>query len=349
MNYRVLVLLFFAPLVLNAQTPPTDLVEELPAPFPLTLVLEAAYGNTAGRWRPDWPLDIPPDAFALPGAAITLIRDTGESYCLARDSRGRLTDFPVVLPVGLAQVTASYHAGGGITNFTLQVPAEDAAAGITWTAQFPLPYVPGEGTPPAKPEEAVKVQNDAQIFYVLFSEGGAEIAETWFDPWGAFAAYFSTRIERRTGEPWRILSLKDRDYRYENGGNLSQSSGDGGLFSAVYSAQGRPLYWVRAPASEDTPETRYYSFQWDEQGLLVRLRDMTPAPLESADIVISPGEAVETAVEAVEPPPVDFRYEYEFDRRGNWILRREIALVRQDRLLIPAYSREIRRQITLGD
>jgi hypothetical protein len=47
--------------------------------------------------------------------------------------------------------------------------------------------------------------------------------------------------------------------------------------------------------------------------------------------------------------PVDFRYEYEFDSRGNWIFRREIALSRQGGLLAPVYSRGLIRRISYGE
>jgi hypothetical protein len=221
--------------------------------------------------------------------------------------------------------------------------------------------MPGEGTPPAKPDEAVKVQSGEQVFYVLFSEGGNEIAETWFDPWGTFVAYFKTRIERApaAGAPWRIRSQEGahfrRDYYSETGGDLSRYAGDDGDFSIFYSARCLPLFWTSTPGTAAggtgiLPETGIFSFQWDEQGQLVRLRDLSPAGPDTGEgIVISPGAApAGDAAEAdVEPPPVpvDFRYEYEFDARGNWVLRREIALYRRDGLLLPAYSREISRRI----
>jgi hypothetical protein len=326
-------LLFIVPRLLWAQE---ALAQEAPvpegAPFPLSLVLEAVYGGAGGRWRPDWPLDIPPDAFTVKGAASRISLDLdGVSYDLARDAQGRLTDFPLVVPaiVGsdegpvLAQAGVRYHAEGGIAGLSVRLPSA-----LTWTAQFPLSYIPGHGTPPAKGEDAVKVQCESQLYYVLFSEGAAEIAETWFDPWGEFVAYFTTRVEGTGspwGIPWRVLSQDGasfrRDYRYESGGNLSQYAGNGGQFSAFYSAQQRPLYLAQVLSSE----TRIFSFQWDEQGLLTRMRDISPeAP----------------------PVPVDFRYEYEFDARGNWVLRRETALFLRDGLLLPASAREVTRKIS---
>jgi hypothetical protein len=47
--------------------------------------------------------------------------------------------------------------------------------------------------------------------------------------------------------------------------------------------------------------------------------------------------------------PVDLRYEYELDSRGNWITRREIARFRRGDLLLPAYSRELTRRISYAE
>jgi hypothetical protein len=379
MNIRCLLLLsvfFIAPRLLPAQEVPVQEAPAPAAPFPLSLALEAVYGDAAGRWRPDWPLDIPPDAFTVTGVYSRISVDLeGLSYTLAYDAQGRPIEFPLVLPASadaavtgdaapgegavaagpiLAQASVRYHAEGGIAGLSLRLPSS-----LTWTAQFPLSYIPGQGRPPATGDEAVKVECASQIFYVLFSEGAAELAETWFDPWGEFAAFFSTRIEGAQGAavaaggspwtvPWRIVSQTGtsvrRDYRYESGGNLSQYTGEEGQFSVFYSARQQPLSLTRTLPSE----TRIYRFQWDEQGLLTRLRDLSPETGGMGGIVItSPAEGLEAAPAAL--PPVDFRYEYEFDAQGNWILRREIALVSLDGLLLPVYAREITRQITQGD
>jgi hypothetical protein len=205
----------------------------------------------------------------------------------------------------------------------------------------------------SRPDEAVKVQNGSQVYYVLLSEGGDGIAETWFDPWGEFAAYFSTRLERRSGVGMGYLrsveGTASTEYHYESGGNISESFGSRGRFSAVYGAWGQPLYLVRAPSLQQDalqpPIPRHYSFQWDQEHRLVRMLDTTPAPDKEAGIVLSPGPGEAGILAAKVHPPVDFRYEYEYDARGNWILRREIALYREGDLLLPASTREIVRHI----
>jgi YD repeat-containing protein len=199
--------------------------------------------------------------------------------------------------------------------------ASSPGGSFVWSVQFPNPYLPG--MPPAA--APVKVQAGETLYYVLFGGGGERITETWYDPWGNFIAYFETRFGPAAAGP-RVLSLRgknfNRDYRYESGGNLSECSGEQGLFSAVYGGRGRPLYWKAE---------REYGLSWDEEGRLTGMRDLGPAPSGEG-----PFE---------EPFPAAFRYEYEFDSRGNWILRREIALFLHENLLIPERMWETVRHI----
>ncbi|MDR0400951.1 MAG: hypothetical protein LBH51_08420 [Treponema sp.] len=362
------------------------------SPFPLGPVLaEAFYGE--GRWRPDWPPEIAPDAFTAEGAlgvTVELVepkdavetRYGGIPYRRSRDSAGRLSAFPAALPLDsaeenppalvFAQVEVRYGPEGGVLELDISapgfqekehilageipagegaaegVPAEggeapagtgaedgesDAPEEIRWSVLFPSPQFPG--LPPVR--EPAKVQCGESVFYALFSGGGDWIAETWYDPWGHFAAYFRTRLGPgdpsagdRPENPRPILRVEgagcNGEYRYESGGNLSESSGDRGFFSALYGERGRPLYW--------TAERRY-GLQWNEEGRLTAMRDLDSAP--AADAL--PG------AENSRGPPAAFRYEYESDSRGNWIRRREIALFLRGNLLLPEYMVETVRRI----
>jgi YD repeat-containing protein len=339
-------------------------------------VLEALQGE-AGRWRPDWPPEIPPDAFAVKGAAgVELDAGDGEAllkqYRLTLDARGRPTEFPLALtasgPEGgsvFAQVRLRYGAEGGVTRIDIEIPAppppdEDAPetpvgnapetapaadspgasdSPVFVSIRFDAPYFPRARTPPA-----ARVEYGEKLYHVLFSAGTGEIAETWFDPRGIFSAYFKSRIGpvnggdpgARADSPWRILGLEGAEYGredsgawrsfnpfhgafyYESGGNLSESSGGYGSFSAIYGQAGLPLYWSR--------DSRNFSFQWDQEGRLVRRRDL-----------------------GADASPADFRCDYEFDSRGNWIYRRETALVRAGSLLVPAYSRDLVRRVVYAE
>jgi YD repeat-containing protein len=343
---------------------------ESPGLFPLSLVVEAIQGE-AGRWRPDWPPEIPPDAFAVRDA-LAIELELGEEELKARpygpvlgryrlewDALGRLIYFPLVLPlkaaepaesleplepaeVGavealapvreksplFAQVRLRYGEGDGIEAFDIEIPGPEP---IPLSVRFTSPYFPGTHRPPP-----VRVEYGERLYHVLFSGGIQEIAETWFDPWGIFSAYFKGRIgplsvsngpgpgDARTEPPWRILGLASRpleplrgSIHYESGGNISESSGEYGSFSAIYGKAGRPL--------RRSWDGRDFSLQWDQRGLLVRQRDLG-------------GD--ETGAF-----PVDFRYDYEFDSWGNWIRRRETALFRIGDLLLPGYGRDLVRRI----
>jgi hypothetical protein len=353
LNFFLLVFLLFSPLLYAQEGAP------FPGPFPLGPVLaEAVHGE--GRWRPDWPLEIAPDAFMIKGEAAAIameldasweIGGTGDSapagapdrpaqgsryrgisYRLAWDSGGRLIAFPLPLAGGeapaFAQVEVRYGGGDGIEELRILVPPGEDSAGEgsmetdteepdSWSVLFPAPWI--QDTLPAG--APVKIQRGAAVYFVLFSGSRDWIAETWYDPWGNFAAYFETRIGPGPGgEGRRVLGLEGlnyrQDYGYESGGNLSACSGDQGLFSVVYSAQGRPLYWMAG---------RDYGLQWDEEGRLTGMRDLAPQ-----------GSGEE---------PAAFRYEYEFDSRGNWVRRREIALFLRENLLLPGRMLETVRRI----
>ncbi|MDR1444403.1 MAG: hypothetical protein LBI94_05950 [Treponema sp.] len=378
MNIRRGSLFVFVLLALpcGAQVPPGEGV-----PFPLSLVLEAVQTG-AGCWRPDWPLEIPPDAFAPPGAARIEL-DAGalpgilERYRLEW-SGGRLTDFP--LPIALSgarpdsppedpagnpvfvQVHCRYDEGGGLSGIDIEIPGADGpvqapvetAAGLpagTGSAESPAGSLAIRFDPPYFPQSekasGARVEYGDRFYRVLLSGGIHEITETWFDSRGNFSAYFTSRtgpaapadpsVPQNPGGPfpWIILGIEGSEnggengglrplvsavFHRESGGNLSEYSGGPGPFSAVYGPAGRPRYW--------TSGTRNYGFQWDEGGRLVRLRDLGAADDET------------------DPSPVDFRYDYEYDSRGNWVLRRETALFRAGNLLLPAYGRELVRRIT---
>jgi hypothetical protein len=357
----------FLPCLLGAQD------AELPvsSPFPLGPVLvEAFYGD--GRWRPDWPAELAPDAFTVEGAreiAVELHYTGGPAalpllsgYRWAADSAGRLTAFPAALPLdageggapGLvfAQVELRRNGEGGILELGIRAPASrrDVLAGeaagtpaaegretaesetpaeTLWSVLFPLPQFP-EPSP-----EPVKVQCGEAVFYVLFNGGGGWIAETWYDPWGNFAAYFKTLLGSvPAGGVRRVLGLEgegyNRDYRYESGGHLSEYSGDQGRFSALYDAQGRPRYRISG---------RSYGLQWDEEGRLAEMRDLGPVSgLE--------GSGPEGSGELF---PASFRYEYEMDSRGNWVRRREISLYLRGNLLLPERMGETIRRIDYAE
>jgi hypothetical protein len=345
-------LLFFTCLSLPAQVP-----------FPLAPALETAcFGRIApgadpaagsgSAWQPDWPADIPPDAFSIKGDAA-LIRLSGSSargnaqepeagtlspfeYRLRRDSGGRLVEFPLSLGGDFFQIHVDYAPSGGIARLVFGGTGEgEAAEQEPWTAGFPLPYSPFESPAPKFPGDAVRVSRGETVYFVLFEEGGSSLSESWYDGEGNLAGYFVSLFEEWEGRR-RILSILNFDdakrYYFENRGYVSAIHSPWGNFSALYGAKGQVLEWefVRpGPDAALAPPERFV-LQWDERFLLVSMRDTSPSR-SSAGL---PTE-----------PPLEYRYEYALDRRGNWLSRRETAYVRRGGLLVPVGVKQIDRYI----
>jgi hypothetical protein len=316
-------------------------------PFPIIPLLETAFAAELA-WRPDWPQDIPPDAFAVKGKAlrVSLAIDGGE-YRLRRDVDGRLAEFPALAEGVLVQAEALRGPDGGILGFSLTPQPSPAQAGSLdreesgpWAVDFPEPLRP-DSPLPVSGLKPVWVSRGESVYFVLFLEGAGEISETWYDSGGDFAGYYKARITRNLppqnggggidgGAPWRILSLETRSdrgteteyYRFESGGNLSEVSSSAGIFSAVYGARGLPLY-RELPPIEAQP--RSYALQWDERGLLVRQRG---------------------ASEGLDNP--DYRYEYTLDEHLNWVERWETGMIRRFGVLIPTPIQHLKRQIVYG-
>ncbi|MDR2785149.1 MAG: hypothetical protein LBB83_04455, partial [Treponema sp.] len=122
--------------------PPSDSAR----PFPLIPILETILAGEIS-WRPDWPVETPPDLFAVSGEArsvtVTLefpaadqlnpagaaradsanppdLSEPADSsgpanrfeYTLAHDEDGRLTDFPFFMNGGFFQTRVSYDERG---------------------------------------------------------------------------------------------------------------------------------------------------------------------------------------------------------------------------------------------
>jgi hypothetical protein len=358
-------LLFLVSLPLSAQVP-----------FPLTPALASAcFGGLfapadsaaapGSAWQPDWPADIPPDAFSVKDAAFIRLSGTASGrggsaeteteslapfeYRLSRDSEGRLAEFPLSLGGGFFQIRADYAPSGGLAALFFDRTGEGGAgnAGETetaagaeqepWLAEFPLPYTPFESPAPRFPEEAARVSRGESVYFVLFEEGGKSLSESWYDPEGNLAGYFVFFFEEGEGRR-RILSFVSpgdaERYYFESRAYVSAIRGSRGDFSAVYGAGGQVLEWEFAPRGlEGTPAPPgHFSLQWDERFLLVSMR---ADPSQSAGL---PAES-----------PAEYRYDYSLDRRGNWLSRRETAYIKRGGLLIPAAARQIYRDILYGE
>jgi hypothetical protein len=315
-------------------TPAGDAGEEF---FPLSLLIEtAASGHIP--WRPDWPPAIAPDAFRVSVgevSALSLGLDTGE-YRFRRGEGGWI-EFPAFLRGSFYQAQALFAGAGAVSRIT--VLAEEP-----WELDI-LAYADGRPS-------LIRAAHGERVYFTVPEYRERWVSETWYDREGNAAAVFFLEYTVSGGrEGLRGLkALKEggeetETYDYDNRGNISALSSPGGEFSALYTSEDLPRYWERRPLPEEeavpvspagevlpvspegTGET--YALHWDERGLLVRITG--------------------TVAGAAGAEPVDLRYEYSLDERGNWTRRRETRMLRRFGVLVPGPGTELTRTIEYGE
>jgi hypothetical protein len=286
-------------------------------PFIVAPILETiSAGNVL--WRPDWPQEIPPDAFTLNHGRASLIRINagGVEYGIRRDGEGRLTEFPHPRG-GLAAVKVRYGPEGEISGIDA-IPAESGQS--PWAVFFPRDFfVPGM-------ESLVRAGRDGVDLFAVVEETGSGVCETWYNAEGRALAYAVTSVQDYGGRRIRSVEIRDASgvhgetCHFESGGRVSLVERGSVRAAAVYGRQ--PLYWDFTDGPEGEGEDdRRFSLQWDENGFLVRMYG-------------SGG---------------DFRYSYDIDERGNWIRRREMVREEAFGLLVPVSQTEITREILYSE
>ena len=316
--------------------------------FPLVLVLEGAEyaGDGCGAWRPDWPVWLPPDAFKVFSGAsaetmvsgisrITLESEavvSGEDFSLEyrRGPAGQTEEFPLMLNGRLAQVSLAYE-GEEIREMTLSFPSvtkdREGEASLEdgdeepWKLEF-LEY--RNSFPSLVRGFRGDGASQTPWYFIVLSRGGNEISETWYDDKGSFLGAYNFSLAE-IGENQRIREIQGTSVQdtgagmnvtelyYDSRCFLTESSGPDGVYKVQYFREDLPRYWERPPLK--------YTLQWDEAGFLVRI----------------------AAAETEGDRPVEYRYEYTLDERGNWVQRREIRMLRQSGLLIPSPGTTFRR------
>jgi hypothetical protein len=322
--------LFFSLLTLQAQSPEAEDTDD-GYTFPLALVLEwAEYAS--GCWKPDWPLEIPPDAFKVQSGGISGCEILRDDFSLGFeiDVVGRAVKFPVMLNGEIAQAALVY-SGPEIQEMAVTFPSGDDP----WELEFleyrnSFPYLVRAycGDP----------SGDAGLWYfIYFSWGISEILESWYDENGqALGAYGFSLAD--VGRNPRIRTVKDysaaesTELFYDSRGLVTGISGPAGFFNVLYFREDLPRYWESRPivpieddAAEESDAVMAGNFtlQWDETGLLRRLSGVD----ENSGMLI------------------DYRYEYTLDDEGNWIERRETRMISVLGLLVPSAGTVFRRVI----
>jgi hypothetical protein len=321
--FCLLAAVFIIP-ALSAQE--TD-AEEVPSPgfFPLALVLEGAEYAGNGVWRPDWPLEMPPDAFKVQLGEISAVsvKWDGFSLDLRFGSDGLVEKFPLMLDGRIAQASLVYNGDEQIRELALTFPSgEDPwkMEFLEYRASFPV---------------LVRAFCLDTWYFIYYSRGVNGLIETWYDEEGNFLAAFNvSRTE--IGKDLRIRAVLDYSkpdeetaYYYDSRGFLTGISGPGGIFNVLYYRDDLPRYRELLPAKGAAEEdsnaennavgTGKFSLQWDETGRLLRIA----------------GETEDTRE--------DYRYEYSLDDNGNWVERRETRMIRRLGLLVPSQGITFKR------
>jgi hypothetical protein len=288
--------------------------------FPIALVLEGVdYAVSKGGalrsvWRPDWPSQIPVDAFKVFSGEVSRIFIEGEgiSLNLSFGLDGLLEEFPFMFNGRMAQVGLVYDEFSEKKEMFLTFPSWDESNKSdedTWKLEFleyrdSFPYL-------------VRASSQGVWYFIYFSGTMNEILETWYDVTGNFIGAFAFSLIEIDNEK-RISAMRDyldtgnnTEFFYDSRGLLTEATGPFGVYKILYYREDFPRYWERRPVGAQDGWAGEFAFQYDEAGFIPR------ASGESGD-----GQ-------------FDYRYEYTVDERGNWIERRVIQMIYQQGVLQP--------------
>jgi hypothetical protein len=237
--------------------PPPDPAAQ---PFPLIPILETISAGEIS-WRPDWPVEMPPDLFAVSGEARSLTvtvefpaaeeadpagpgpsdsanaaesADTAYSsepanrfeYLLARDGAGRLMDFPFFMDGGFSQIGVNYDERGRIAGLAISAPVFRRIEFMEYDDETGLPVLArlnagGIGA-------ADDADSGGDWFFAVLEYRGVSASETWYDPAGTGIAVYNYRYNLRDGKR-RLSSFVDflagesrtEEYHYDSWDNLT--------------------------------------------------------------------------------------------------------------------------------
>ncbi|GMO47219.1 MAG: hypothetical protein Ta2G_02590 [Termitinemataceae bacterium] len=258
-------------------------------PFCISNILQVAEidrSNARQLWQPDWPLDIPCDAFYAEGASSITLSAGEAEYTVSYDAKGHLLRFPFLLNGTLVQVTCTRNKSGSVSSIALDT-LDDTEIKIEFL----------EFDDDDRPTLARINANDTWSFASFNNAASIEIVT---DESGLLQGTFVMRKYQEKITTIEYTSAEDDSTKiaiffYDSFGNVSgierKDSTDNTdnieAYSAAFNKSGL-IQWRRLG--------NIYRFRWDEKKHLVELR---------ADENI-------------------FFYEYDFDKQGNWIERREL-------------------------
>lgn len=296
--------------------------------FFLLPILEIVFSQNV-KWRPDWPVDIPPDAFVVSREnreyeVIELSNET-DSFVIRRDRQGRLLEFPFFYDDKYAVVKPDYAASGVLSKMNVTIKNYSSAGESEQSDEmniditFPDNFYPYSELSPGGAFSPLSVSIDDAPYYIFIFESPVFISETWFDSGGNMFFYCKASVNAYNGT-WRIRTMEIQneggalfiDYFFDSYGNITEIKSNNGLFMSLCSEY-MPVYWR-------TDDVEYELF-WDTQNILQIIK----------------------ASELIDNYYTEYRYEYSFDNFGAWIKRQEAAYINNYNLLLtnPSYSRGI--------
>jgi len=290
--------------------------------FPLTLVLEEARcaendfgeGFGVGLWKPDWPLELPPDAFRVGTGDVSacMIEWENSTLRLSLGPDGTLEEFPFMVNGSMAQVAVIYVGLSEVKEITLSYPSKGEVCKLEFPESFSFRNY-SDNFP-----FSVRASDGNAWYFIYFSGSINETLETWYDEegnvLGAYGFSFAeTGNEKRIRKYWNYSDPdSEQEFYYDSRGFITEAVGPDGFFRVSYFREDLPRYWERGlSGASHQSDGGVFSLQWDEGDFLVRI-------LGDADQF------------------VDFRYEYTLDGMGNWTERRETRMYRDFGLLFPS-------------
>ncbi|MFA6508321.1 MAG: hypothetical protein WCT14_19620 [Treponemataceae bacterium] len=351
------VLLVFANAGIGAQETPT-----------IGEVLSVADQSIA--WRPDWPSDLPPDAFALKGvkqaASITLMIETPETseasadtsaekssekssavaYLVRWSPSGAILRRPYFSSAAAYALTFERDATDRPSGYEIEIIASDKASSVTKA---------GETKKSAADKKTEKMPESAKTS--AESKGAEDSAtESVSLTYGQDGAL--SGAERKTeGKREKSVFTAIADVLQE----LSYDEGGKAIGRIAYSFISSGLTEVRS-YEEDGKETERVRFDYDSGGRITRVRTAELSIESLYNAAGYPlfarssserrfqwderGLLVRESITASDGKTAETAYSYSFDSFGEWTERRSFTYVERFGIRVPEKGGRVLRKIT---
>ncbi|MDR0447221.1 MAG: hypothetical protein LBH07_00970 [Treponema sp.] len=306
--------------------------------FSLNALFRAAEADHT-VWRPDWPLDLPPDLFYISPSAMSVTVDfgNGEKIEFSRNSDGKILSFPILVQqnVFFLQGRCEYDVQGRLLKLALSDPKQAIEASNGEASNGEASNGKASGDPDEGLYTVEVLQWDAEdrpvlcrifiedYYFAALENSDGSMIETWYDREGKALFVVVTGIDK---QQWFFAESSGEESReilfFLNSQGLISKIEDpsAGNVSALYNHRKMPRYLEQSNQSSSSA----YTWQWNEAGRLVRFSGNPRTP------------------------DLDIRYEYILDDRNNWTERRESfldPLNPQSSYLVPVQEKVIRRII----